>query len=38
VPERNHGNLYQAYKTYPDGLQIRIAKEMQAAYEKISGK
>lgn len=38
VPERNHGNLYQAYKTFPDGLQIRIAKEMQAAFEAMGGK
>ena len=34
VPERDHMNLYQKYETYPDGLGLRIAKEMQAAFEK----
>jgi hypothetical protein len=26
-------NLYEPYKTYPDGLSLRIAKEMQARFE-----
>ena len=32
VPGRDHGNLYQSYKTYPDGLSARIAKEMEARF------
>ena len=34
VPERDHGTLYRAYKTFPDGLALRIDQEMWAAYEK----
>jgi hypothetical protein len=33
VPGRDHGDLYRPYKSYPDGLDLRIAKEMQAALE-----
>jgi enterochelin esterase-like enzyme len=33
VPGRDHGNLYQPYQTYPEGLAARIAKEMQAKFE-----
>jgi putative esterase len=33
VPGRDHMNLYQKYKTYPDGLDIRIDHEMKAAFE-----
>jgi enterochelin esterase-like enzyme len=33
VPGRNHMDLYSPYKTYPDGLDARIAKEMQAKFE-----
>ena len=33
VPGRDHMNLYQPYKTYPDGLVFRIEKEMQAKFE-----
>ena len=36
VPGRDHMNLYDRYKTYPDGLAIRIDKEMRTRYE--SGK
>jgi len=34
VPDRDHGNLYKAYKTFPDGLALRIDHEMWAAYEE----
>jgi S-formylglutathione hydrolase FrmB len=34
VPNRDHGNLFRPYATYPDGLEARIAKEMQAKFEK----
>jgi enterochelin esterase-like enzyme len=34
VPGRDHMNLYQKYTTYPDGLAIRIDKEMRASFEK----
>ena len=33
VPGRDHGNLYQNYKTYPDGLYVRIAKEMEVMFK-----
>ena len=33
VPERDHMNLYRSYQTYPDGLALRIAKEMQGSFE-----
>jgi S-formylglutathione hydrolase FrmB len=36
VPDRDHFNLYKAFTTYPDGLEARIAKEMQAKFEKAS--
>jgi hypothetical protein len=34
VPGRDHMNLYQKYTTYPDGLEMRIDKEMRASFEK----
>ena len=34
VPGRDHMNLYQKSDTYPDGLGLRIAKEMQTSFEK----
>jgi len=34
VPGRDHMDLYNPYKTYPEGLSIRIAKEMQAKFEE----
>jgi len=34
IPGRDHMNLYQKYKTYPDGLEIRIDNEMKAGFEK----
>lgn len=34
VPGRDHGDLYQPYGTYPDGLSQRIDKGMWAAFEK----
>jgi enterochelin esterase-like enzyme len=34
VPGRDHMNLYQKYKTYPEGLAIRIDQEMRASFEK----
>jgi enterochelin esterase-like enzyme len=34
VPGRDHGNLYQKYTTYPDGLEMRIDKEMRESFEK----
>lgn len=36
VPGRDHGNLYQKYDTYPDGLEIRIDKEMWKAFREQS--
>lgn len=33
VPGRDHDNLYQAYTTYPNGLEIRFDKEMHASFE-----
>lgn len=33
VPGRDHGDLYRKYTTYPDGLAMRIDREMQAAFE-----
>jgi hypothetical protein len=33
VPGRDHGNLYQPYETFPNGLAARIYKEMAAKYE-----
>ena len=33
VPGRDHMNLYQKYTTYPDGLAIRIDKEMRVSFE-----
>ena len=33
VPGRDHMNLYQPDQTYPDGLEARIFKEMQAKFE-----
>jgi enterochelin esterase-like enzyme len=34
VPGRDHMNLYQKYTTYPDGLAMRIDKEMRASFER----
>jgi len=34
VPGRDHGNLYQKYTTYPDGLEMRIDKEMRESFER----
>jgi S-formylglutathione hydrolase FrmB len=36
VPGRDHMNLYQAYQTYPEGLALRVYKEMYAKFEKES--
>ncbi len=33
VPGRDHSNLYQSYKTYPDGLSARIDTEMWQSFE-----
>ena len=33
VPRRDHMNLFGSYKTYPNGLAERIAREMQAKFE-----
>ena len=38
VPGRDHGNLYQPFETYPEGLSSRIHKEMYAKFEKIAAK
>jgi hypothetical protein len=34
VPGRDHMDLYKKYDTYPDGLSLRIAKEMQASFAR----
>lgn len=34
VPGRDHGNLYQPYQTYTEGLAVRIYREMMAKFEK----
>jgi S-formylglutathione hydrolase FrmB len=34
IPGRDHGNLYQPYKTVPKGLEDRIVKEMYATYQR----
>jgi hypothetical protein len=34
VPGRDHMDLYKKYDTYPDGLTSRIAKQMQASFER----
>jgi len=36
VPGRDHGNLYQSYRTYPNGLAARIYEEMAAKFERAS--
>jgi uncharacterized protein YifE (UPF0438 family) len=33
VPGRDHGNLYQSYKTYPNGLYARIVNEMEEQFK-----
>lgn len=33
VPGRDHMDLYNPYATYPEGLAVRIAKEMQGKFE-----
>src|SRR5437868_4253737 len=38
VPGCDHGNLYQPFETYPEGLSSRIHKEMYAKFEKIAAK
>jgi len=30
VPDRDHGDLYSPYQTYPDGLSVRIGREIAA--------
>jgi S-formylglutathione hydrolase FrmB len=37
VPGRDHGNLYAPAASYPDGLDARIATEMQTAFSRASG-
>ncbi len=32
VPGRDHFDLYKRYRTFPDGLEIRIDREMQARF------
>ena len=34
VPERDHGNLYQPFKTYEDGLAQRIDQEMKQQFNR----
>jgi hypothetical protein len=33
IPGRDHFNLYESYKTYPEGLAARIDREMQQRFE-----
>jgi hypothetical protein len=33
VPARDHMNLYDSYRTFPDGLAKRIDDEMRAKFE-----
>jgi S-formylglutathione hydrolase FrmB len=33
VPGRDHMNLYRAYETYPDGLDVRFDKQMYAKFQ-----
>jgi hypothetical protein len=33
VPGRDHGDLYNPYQAYPDGLAKRIDDEMRARFE-----
>ncbi len=33
VPKRTHFDLYQPYVTFPEGLAVRIDKEMKASFE-----
>jgi hypothetical protein len=33
IPGRDHFNLYRSYRTYPDGLEARIEKEMQTSFQ-----
>lgn len=33
VPGRDHMNLYRSYDTYPDGLELRIDREMWKTFE-----
>lgn len=35
VPGRTHMDLYEPYKTYPDGLALRIAREMRVRFEAV---
>ena len=35
IPGRDHFNLYESYKAYPDGLATRIGQEMQ---QRLRGK
>jgi enterochelin esterase-like enzyme len=37
VPDRTHMDLYKPYKTYPEGLTVRIANEMGAKYKAATG-
>ncbi len=34
IPGRDHMNLYQPYKSYAEGLEVRIAKEMKASFDR----
>lgn len=34
VPGRDHGDLYQPYETYKDGLALRIDQEMKKQFER----
>ena len=36
VPDRDHMNLYQKYTTFPDGLELRIDREMKKTFESNS--
>ena len=37
IPGRDHYNLYQPCAAYPDGLDARIDREMNAAYRRLHG-
>ena len=37
VPGRSHFDLYKSYDTFPNGLEARIMKEMQAKFEHSLG-
>jgi enterochelin esterase-like enzyme len=33
IPGRNHSDLYRSFTSYPEGLDMRIDREMKAAFE-----